>query len=426
MAMSNAGKIKVGRLMRRYPDAARLLTCLRWDLRGNTALAELSDTDWCSLMEVLRAGNGFHFLSRRLQWAPSQPPSWVVDELRMQAKVTVLRMLQTMAQLQGCFTEIDFPVLALKGLDLAHRVYPHPGVRPMGDCDLLVPSEYVLGMDAVLRRHGYRRAKHLDATMIQDTAEHHVLYRPANGDGLPVEVHWRLSSISRAGREQETRAILARSNLLGHPSLSPAVRVMELEDLFLYLCEHIAHHGFDTSLTQVWDLAEVVHWGGGRFDWPRFWCRAEAARLVNAARLCLYQLENTLGVEVPAAMTQTGEPRLPERTLKCLPEVLPNLGRFFHDRNSRNMFGVAVVLNSNRTVLDWLAWARIKSLTFTYSGDAVNVATEGRKGLFTRLSVGLRFLLARRELIWLCLTDLGKVREKARRRAEIVDWVEKK
>ena len=51
---------------------------------------------------------------------------------------------------------------------------------------------------------------------------------------------------------------------------------MSREDLLLYLCAHIRHHTFDTPLTHVWDLAELVAWAGTDFDWDAFWQRAAA------------------------------------------------------------------------------------------------------------------------------------------------------
>src|SRR5204863_6393847 len=46
-------------------------------------------------------------------------------------------------------------VLPLKGLHLAHRVYPSPSLRDMGDLDLLVRRGALPDADAALRRLGY-------------------------------------------------------------------------------------------------------------------------------------------------------------------------------------------------------------------------------------------------------------------------------
>ncbi len=47
------------------------------------------------------------------------------------------------------------PVLLLKGISLASRIYTDPGERPMSDIDLLVPSSGHADASAALRRLGY-------------------------------------------------------------------------------------------------------------------------------------------------------------------------------------------------------------------------------------------------------------------------------
>lgn len=407
-----------------HPVDPPRLTCLRWDAAGDEALGRLTDADWGPLMAVIRAGRGHHFLARRLDLTGVAAPPWVLEELDEQAKAVLFIMFQTLARLRACCTGADHPILALKGLDLAHRVYPHAGVRPMSDCDILVPPARVLAMDAVLRGHGYRRSTPLnDGIIMGDGGEHHVLYRPADGRGLPVELHWRLSVIAhgRDGRDADT--VLARAVPAAHRSLPAPIHVLPPEDTLLHLCEHIAHHDCETSLTQVWDLAEVLRWAGAAFDWDLFWRLAESARLVNAARLCLCQLDRTLGVTVPAAQVKAPKGMVPASVIDSLPEVLPNLRGFFRDQDHKNTFKVAVVLNSNRSLADWLAWGRRKTAAPVTADDAP--ARPAPTLLRDRLRIGCRFLSPRWRLIRFWLLNGAKVRKKARQRSEIVRWVEK-
>ncbi|HLF93426.1 MAG TPA: nucleotidyltransferase family protein [Planctomycetota bacterium] len=78
--------------------------------------------------------------------------------------------------------------IPLKGLHLAHRLYPSPGLRDMGDIDLLARD--VSAADRALRGLGYaperdaRRASPLDAVeYLRD-------------DGLPVHLHGHVSNAS--------------------------------------------------------------------------------------------------------------------------------------------------------------------------------------------------------------------------------------
>ena len=42
---------------------------------------------------------------------------------------------------------------------------------------------------------------------------------------------------------------------------------MTPEDLFLHLCVHLSRHTFETSLTQIWDLAELIEAPHVPVDW---------------------------------------------------------------------------------------------------------------------------------------------------------------
>ena len=136
-----------------------ILACLRWDASGDAALAGLDCAGWQTLMAALRAGQGHAFLDRRLLLSPVAVavPEWVRSEVHRQALATVARTLRTTSSLSACLGEAGCAVLALKGLDLAHRVYPHPGVRPMGDFDLLVAPEAV-AVDPALDQRARRAA----------------------------------------------------------------------------------------------------------------------------------------------------------------------------------------------------------------------------------------------------------------------------
>jgi len=174
-------------------------------------------------------------------------------------------------------------VLPLKGLDLAHRLYPSPSLRDMGDVDLLVRRRAVPDADAALRRLGYVPDR--DAL------------RAAEGDGgflnavvydredvLPVHLHWRLSNASlphfmyRIDEEEVWRQ--ARGG-----TLAPHHRVVAL-------CEHALKHSFDT-LILLTDI-ELACRGA---DWNAVAETARAWGLGRAVYYALVLLRDLLGVE---------------------------------------------------------------------------------------------------------------------------------
>jgi hypothetical protein len=88
----------------------------------------------------------------------------------------------------------------LKGIRVAHELYPEPGLRPMRDIDVLVPDADVSAVEAALTALGYRQRS--DAPDRFYERHHHTMpfFEPRRNAW--VEVHHRLAS-PRRGRAVE-------------------------------------------------------------------------------------------------------------------------------------------------------------------------------------------------------------------------------
>lgn len=146
---------------------------------------------------------------------------------------------QILAARQAAELRRHVEFLPLKGLHLAHRVYPTPALRDMGDLDVLVRRGELPAADAALRGLGYR-PEHDPARVAEGdgTTLNAVVYF-REGD-LPVHLHWKLSNASlphfmyRIDAEEVWRA--ARGG------------EMARHHLVVALCEHALKHSFDTLL----------------------------------------------------------------------------------------------------------------------------------------------------------------------------------
>ena len=336
--------------------APNSLACLRRDAEGDARLAGLDAVGWRALMDRLRTGRGLAFLERRLQQCPAAgAPPWVKEELRATSRAIAGRTLLTLARLIPCLADVGAPVMALKGLDLAHRVYPHIGLRPMNDIDLLVPVDALTALDRAFRNRGYQPDLVLTPAALAEPWHHHIRYQPPPGAGLQIELHWKLSGHERT--PDSLAELWKRSRPLEKPALPVPIHVMAPEDMLLYLCEHIVHHAFETPLTQLWDLAEVMDWGGDTLDWPLFWRRASDIGLTHGAQLCLHKLESTLGVRHPAA-SAAGPPHPPPAdVVSAVPDMLEQLGRFPGHRHGHTL-RLTAVLSSRKGLAYRLALAR--------------------------------------------------------------------
>jgi hypothetical protein len=82
--------------------------------------------------------------------------------------------------------------LPLKGLHLAHRVYPSPALRDMGDLDLLVRRSKLREADAALRSLGY--IPDHDPVRVDGGSLNAVEYW--RDESMPVHLHWHVSNAS--------------------------------------------------------------------------------------------------------------------------------------------------------------------------------------------------------------------------------------
>jgi hypothetical protein len=128
------------------------------------------------------------------------------------------------------------PLVALKGADLARRLYG-PGERPANDLDLLAPAARLEDAAGVLERAGFVPAHPAPAL----AREHWfaVTWRSRRRPRVQVDLHWDLGRPPRARWPLD--AVLARSEPL--PGL-PALGRLAPEDLAVHLALHaVAFHG---------------------------------------------------------------------------------------------------------------------------------------------------------------------------------------
>jgi putative nucleotidyltransferase-like protein len=300
-----------------------LLGCLRWDDAGTERLRALTAEDWNALWQLIRAGAGHHLLARRLQRATIRPPDAIEGALRKRAIVVAQRNLAGRAALAAAIRATGRPALLLKGVDLAERLYGDLGQRPMLDIDFLVRTDDIAAYDSHLRGLGFDPSPPPQPALINSDRHHHTHYRSSTATDLPLELHWRLVNDERY-RSIDVEGIWARS--LPLPAVAPDARIMAPEDLFLYLCLHLKQHTFDTPLTQIWDLAEMLHSPGLPLDWAIVWQRAHDWHLTRTVKVALHLVSTTLGVPTGTISDWTPEPGL----AALLPDVLSHLGRYPH------------------------------------------------------------------------------------------------
>ncbi len=159
--------------------------------RLRTAAERLSAEDWRRLAAFADGHGMAPLLEAHLRAANITPPEPVADWLRARAaqhahanrvRATVLAEILTALQAAG------IEALVLKGAALAHIAYPSPGLRPMGDVDVLVSRKRVREAQALLARLGF------DAPVPGVLPPKHLppARRTVEGVEVVVELHYNL------------------------------------------------------------------------------------------------------------------------------------------------------------------------------------------------------------------------------------------
>jgi hypothetical protein len=273
-----------------------LTRCLHDAGRGIPAPGGPAPDDWSAVLATAER----HGLGAALGWAVRArgdvPAAVRAAGERQLAHGAARHLLMTnglVQVLRACAAD-GIPVIPLKGPALAEALYPHPGMRPCNDVDVLVRPADVRRADGVLRRLGYASYDDAHSWDFDLAYDHATLYERT--DGVRLDLHWRLLNDPRYTGDVDA-GIWDRATEQEIAGLR--ARVLGREDVLLYLAVHLAvHHALD-GLVWYWDLALLVDRWRPEIDWQAVVTRALAGHVRRALFHALAGLHAMFGVSAP-------------------------------------------------------------------------------------------------------------------------------
>ncbi|MBE0623732.1 MAG: nucleotidyltransferase family protein [Burkholderiales bacterium] len=183
----------------------------------------------------------------------------------LRARLDEDRRATAFANLRNCaaFRDIarklrrrNIPLMALKGLHLAERVYRDISLRPMGDVDILVPQAELGNAVATLQRMEYGPEEDMSSAADAMLELGHAVALGHRSLGTLIELHWTLGEPGY-GYEAPVEEIW-RTAAKG--TLADAeVQLMSPAFMLLHVCAHLAcNHTFLLGLRGLCDIAEIV------------------------------------------------------------------------------------------------------------------------------------------------------------------------
>lgn len=214
----------------------------------------------------------------------------LVNNRRM--KTVLMRVLSALAARR-------IPVVPLKGLMLAERLYGNMALRPMSDIDLLVRRADVGHVIQILRALGFAPAEGLARpTGFYALTSAVVVYAQANG--ITIEVHWELFGTAAYRAALPAPRVWHGAQPLEY--LGQPVYGLDLGDELRYLCVHAAAQHRLARLIWLADIAELVRSLPDGWDWPAFAAATRAAGTALPVAVALAFCHEALGLALPSGI----------------------------------------------------------------------------------------------------------------------------
>lgn len=261
-----------------FPAELRLmLHCARWPIEEAAAGPASGDLDWNYFLSLCRHHRVAPQVYRALSHARTVPED-VLGALKADANENALSVFRYLAETQrlcGLLAHAGIAVRVLKGVLLSQTVFGDPGIRAVGDIDLLIRPGAEEAADRILLADGFHRGE----PGARLTPRRSRFWRKFGKDytyrddrnGFEVDLHWKLfrnpyhPGNALAGSDTDASSTMR----LGDATFA----VLPLERTFLYLCVHGALDGWFRFKSLV-DIATL--WRG--------FSTAEKAALIDRAR----------------------------------------------------------------------------------------------------------------------------------------------
>ncbi|HVC34848.1 MAG TPA: nucleotidyltransferase family protein [Chloroflexota bacterium] len=224
-------------------------------------------TDWSALQTAAEAHGLGPLVYARLKAADVAlpPAAWrALHGLYLRHRHANGVRLSALRQVLVALDAAGISPFVLKGAALAHLIYSEPGLRPMGDLDLLLKRSDLERARHVLLELGFEPSPPDDGTLPD---KHVVVARCV--DGLPVKVELHHGLFPSRCRITTTLDPLASSPVAFQIGDLTA-RTLGLEALLWHLCQHlVVHADVFTRLRLIWiaDIARLAESFLDQIDW---------------------------------------------------------------------------------------------------------------------------------------------------------------
>ena len=296
------------------PPEERLLVALASGLAGGAvrdslSLGAVSGRQWRKAVQLAR----WHRLLPLLHYRCSQDgvlsqiPGSALNCLRQgrhRAAASYLAQRANLGTVLESFSNKGIATIVLKGVPLAHRIYPDPALRVAHDIDLMVNPREFGRVTGELESLGFIQLGTSEVRAAFHQYHHHLAPFVHAQNGVMVEVHSRL--FRPYGPYQLDVAGLWERSSPANTGKFPYL-VLAPEDELLHLCLHFLNDrrsDKDGALLQVCDMGLFLSRYRHELNWESFIGRVRHHSLEGPVFASLYCASSIAGTLFPQEVTQ--------------------------------------------------------------------------------------------------------------------------
>lgn len=185
--------------------------------------------------------------------------------------------------------------MLLKGAALVLQYYHDAGLRPMRDCDVLVPEERAVTAVRLLLDDGWRVLTAWPGELTESFRRFRHALSMEHESGRQLDLHWHvLYDCCRRGADDDFWAASLPLEFHGTP-----VRALAPSDQFLHVCAHGVEWNEVAPIRWIADAITVLR-QAPRLDWERIVRQTERRRMVPRVRDALRYLESRMEAPIPS------------------------------------------------------------------------------------------------------------------------------
>jgi hypothetical protein len=213
-----------------------------------------------------------------------------IESLRRETAERNRRLFDAGRRLLTALAEASIDALVLKGGALVSLGYHDPGVRPMSDLDIVVPTRRARAALEALARAGWTARDPVTEAFLR---MQHATDIFEAGTSLKCDLHWHV--YWECCRPDDDDDLWAASVPLDFDGV--AARALDPADQALHLCVHGSRRARRPTLSWIPDVLLVLRAGG--VDWSRLVAQASRRRFTLRAATMLDYLARVFHAPVP-------------------------------------------------------------------------------------------------------------------------------